>query len=118
MPVPPATAHRVLAACLIAVGVIVFIVASALTLLGVAVSHLGDIDNPNPANSATAARDDERATLIMGAIALVGGLLVAAGLWRWPWKRRTIPGKCSQCKYDRTGLAAEAVCPECGRLST
>jgi hypothetical protein len=29
-------------------------------------------------------------------------------------RRRARPGGCPACGYDRTGLAPEAVCPECG----
>ena len=29
-------------------------------------------------------------------------------------RRRSRAGKCPECNYDRTGLAAGAVCPECG----
>lgn len=41
------------------------------------------------------------------------------GLW---WldaqaTRRERRGRCAGCCYDRTGLAANAVCPECGTLS-
>lgn len=28
--------------------------------------------------------------------------------------RRKLPGACPKCGYDQTGLAADAVCPECG----
>ncbi len=33
-------------------------------------------------------------------------------------RRRARVGFCLKCNYDRTGLAAGAVCPECGRLPT
>ena len=28
--------------------------------------------------------------------------------------RRRIPGRCPKCNYDLTGIASDAVCPECG----
>ena len=31
-------------------------------------------------------------------------------------RRRARLGRCPKCNYDRTGLAAGAVCPECGKL--
>lgn len=31
-------------------------------------------------------------------------------------RRRVAPHLCPKCRYDRTGLAAEAACPECGQL--
>ncbi len=47
-----------------------------------------------------------------------GGSLVALGLAATSVyvfrPRRHAPGLCPACKYDRTGLAAGAVCPECG----
>ena len=30
-------------------------------------------------------------------------------------RRRVLAHLCPNCHYDRTGLAASAVCPECGR---
>lgn len=43
-------------------------------------------------------------------------LLPAAALWRADLRRRRLPGRaCISCGYDRGGLAADAVCPECGK---
>ncbi len=33
-------------------------------------------------------------------------------------RRRARAGRCRGCNYDRTGLAAETVCPECGVCAT
>jgi hypothetical protein len=38
------------------------------------------------------------------------------GLWRWEASDIARLNLCAKCGYDRTGLAAGAVCPECGRL--
>jgi hypothetical protein len=38
------------------------------------------------------------------------------GLWKLPHWRRQRAGRCVSCGYDRAGLAAEVVCPECGHL--
>ncbi len=44
--------------------------------------------------------------------------LITAAAWRLDAlaRRRARVGFCPKCNYDRTGLAAGAVCPECGRL--
>src|SRR5262245_45486269 len=40
----------------------------------------------------------------------------AVALW-WPvLRRRRGPGQCQGCGYDRGGLAADAACPECGKV--
>ncbi len=47
-------------------------------------------------------------------------LLIALLAWRrdiLTW-RRAHPHVCPKCHYDRTGLAANAVCPECGASAT
>jgi hypothetical protein len=43
-------------------------------------------------------------------------VLVTAAAWRLDTlaRRRERAGRCPNCRYDRTGLAAGAVCPECG----
>jgi len=46
--------------------------------------------------------------------ALVMLLTTAAWLPDVIASRRTRKGVCANCGYDRTGLAASAVCPECG----
>ncbi len=46
------------------------------------------------------------------AVIATGALL----MWWWDARRfRRTDGECAGCGYDRGGLAAEAVCPECGR---
>jgi hypothetical protein len=40
---------------------------------------------------------------------------VACMMWRG-WLRRPRPGKCASCRYDRSGLAPDAKCPECGAV--
>lgn len=42
---------------------------------------------------------------------------LAAGAWRLDAlaRRRARLNLCLKCNYDRTGLAPEAVCPECGQ---
>jgi len=44
-------------------------------------------------------------------------LLATAAAWRADAKymRRVRVGLCAGCGYDRAGLAADAVCPECGK---
>jgi len=44
----------------------------------------------------------------LGTVTIVGLVLM------WVAARRPRPGFCPNCNYDRTGLAAGAVCPECG----
>ncbi len=51
----------------------------------------------------------------------VNTVLFAAVLWAsargaraWRSSRRRRRGRCANCNYDRTGLAAGVVCPECG----
>ena len=39
----------------------------------------------------------------------------AALLW-YADRRRFGPGSCMKCGYDRRGLAADAKCPECGKI--
>ena len=44
---------------------------------------------------------------------------VAAGLTEWfqrRHERRARVGRCPACNYNRAGLAADVVCPECGKL--
>jgi hypothetical protein len=45
-------------------------------------------------------------------------LLATAAAWRLDAlaRRRACAGLCPKCGYDRAGLAASAVCPECGSL--
>ncbi len=47
-------------------------------------------------------------------------LLGTAAAWHLDTlaRRRARAGFCPKCNYDRVGLAAGAVCPECGRLLT
>jgi hypothetical protein len=47
---------------------------------------------------------------------MLASLLVSAVAWRLDTlaRRRARVGLCPKCNYDRTGLAAGAVCPECG----
>ncbi len=48
--------------------------------------------------------------------AVLLSLLATAAAWRADAKylRRARVGSCAACGYDRAGLAAGAVCPECG----
>lgn len=50
---------------------------------------------------------------------LVVSLGVTAAAWRLEVlaRRRARVGKCASCGYDRAGLKAGAVCPECGAES-
>ena len=43
-------------------------------------------------------------------------LIITVPLW-WLWRLdcRSRPGQCQLCGYDRAGLGAGAVCPECGK---
>ncbi len=47
-------------------------------------------------------------------------LVLSVASWRFDTlaHRRARQNLCPKCNYDRTGLAAGAVCPECGRLPT
>jgi hypothetical protein len=47
---------------------------------------------------------------------LILSMAVTAAAWRLDIhvRRRERSGRCPNCHYDRTGLAAAAVCPECG----
>jgi hypothetical protein len=45
------------------------------------------------------------------------GVSAPAAFWAWRLDvlaRRRALNLCPKCRYDRTGLAASAVCPECG----
>jgi hypothetical protein len=46
--------------------------------------------------------------------------IAAAFAWRLDAvaRRRLRSQLCSTCRYDRAGIGAEAVCPECGKLPT
>ena len=46
---------------------------------------------------------------------LVALLVPTAWLWRGEIRRRVPPLTCGGCGYDRRGLPADAVCPECGK---
>jgi len=50
---------------------------------------------------------------------LVVSLGVTGAAWRLEVlaRRRDRAGKCAACGYDRAGLKADAVCPECGAES-
>ena len=52
-------------------------------------------------------------------IPFVAFAIITAGVWRLDTlaRRRARVGKCLTCGYDRTGLASDVVCPECGTLS-
>jgi hypothetical protein len=52
-------------------------------------------------------------------LAIVAGLTTLI-LWRWDARRgrEERRGLCPQCAYDRTGLANNAVCPECGAAAS
>ncbi len=52
--------------------------------------------------------------------AVLLSLLATAAAWRADLKylRRVREGACAGCGYDRAGLAAGAVCPECGAAPT
>jgi hypothetical protein len=47
-------------------------------------------------------------------------LLAGGGAWFLDVcaRRRERAGRCPKCRYDRTGLAAGVVCPECGATVT
>ncbi len=47
------------------------------------------------------------------------GMLASATAWRLDTlaRRRAKIGACPGCSYDRTGLAATAPCPECGKAA-
>jgi hypothetical protein len=45
-------------------------------------------------------------------------LVAAPTAWLWWLDRRTPHSLCPKCRYDRTGLAPDAACPECGRATT
>jgi hypothetical protein len=51
--------------------------------------------------------------IVFGSILL--GLALAALLAAKPWRRRPRHPHCGACRFDLTGLAMEAPCPECGR---
>jgi len=45
---------------------------------------------------------------------LVCAAFPAWAVWRGDYRRRARLNLCPNCNYDRTGLSAGAVCPECG----
>jgi hypothetical protein len=59
-----------------------------------------------------------RGTIAVTAALTLGvyGLLAAAYYWRdfRRWQLRKA-GRCEKCGYDRSGLANDAPCPECGK---
>jgi hypothetical protein len=44
----------------------------------------------------------------------IGLAAAGTGVLAWRRARWVTPGHCVKCGYDLTGLAAGAVCPECG----
>lgn len=44
--------------------------------------------------------------------------VLGAGAILWHLDRRRLAHQCRKCGYDRRGLAAEAICPECGAAAT
>lgn len=55
---------------------------------------------------------------VCGLPPLIGVFTIAATLTAWRLdvlaRRRARIGLCAKCHYDRAGLAASTVCPECG----
>ena len=49
---------------------------------------------------------------------VAAAIMVFAGHLDTPARRRARLNLCPKCNYDRSGLAAGAVCPECGEGST
>lgn len=52
-----------------------------------------------------------RVAVPLWAISLISA---SAALGAWKLGHRTLPGTCPRCHYDRSGLAPDRVCPECG----
>ncbi len=103
---------RLIAAALIAVGVIVLLISGAMLVLGMILGGSWDID-ATPAEIADANASQLRFELLFGGTMVLGAALIAGALWKLPWSRPR--GLCARCDYDRTGLAPTAVCPECGK---
>ena len=50
----------------------------------------------------------------VGAVPLAGAGLLLIGCGVFVARRRLRVGECAACGYDRRGLGAGAICPECG----
>ena len=58
---------------------------------------------------------------VIGMAASITTYILTSIAWRiltTKWYPTPAPNACPQCRYDRTGLAEAAACPECGRTPT
>ncbi|MCX5690375.1 MAG: hypothetical protein NTV94_11435, partial [Planctomycetota bacterium] len=58
---------------------------------------------------------------VIGMAASIATYILTSIAWRvltTKWYPAPAPNACPQCRYDRTGLAEAAACPECGRTPT
>lgn len=83
--------------------------------------HLAAVRNPplSPSGGEFSIRPEAVTAIAFAVVALIALGIIAVwsavvGCWVWARRRRVRIGHCHACGYDRTGLAASAVCPECG----
>lgn len=83
-----------------------------------AISSAGLATRPHavPEFNAKAAAHDLLFLLTLSAFARSALAVPAWPIWRriTPAQRRRMRNACSRCAYDRTGIASDAPCPECG----
>jgi len=113
MPVSKADSRRVLAWSLMAAGAILLLAFGLLFYLGLLGAAMSYSDAPETAAQVNArAVESSRQFYFIWGVGLVALALIGAGIWTLLHRRRI--GLCADCGYDRTGLAAGAVCPVCG----
>jgi hypothetical protein len=87
MPISSATAHRVLAACLIAVGVLLLCGCALGVLLVLGFAPMRGAGNPDVESLEAGHREDVRSLWVAGSIGVVGVFFLVGGMLRWPRRR-------------------------------